>query len=77
VAHLTERIQAEYRQFPGLKLTTRQGARLWGLETADCADVLNALVGSGDLYVDGRGQYAVRHVADARSGGAAALEAVA
>ena len=77
MAHLIERILAEYRQLPGLKLTTRQAARLWGLETADCADVLNALVEIGHLYVDGRGQYAMRHVADARSVGAAALEAVA
>jgi hypothetical protein len=77
VAHLTERILAEYRQFPGLRLTTRQAARLWTLETVHCEDVLKALVDAGYLYVDDSGQYALRQIADPRSVGAAAREAVA
>ena len=46
---LLARIQAEYREMPGLCLTAAQAARLWGLTPAVCAEVLQALVAEGAL----------------------------
>ena len=44
VAELIVRIQGEYREMPGLKLTEFQAQRLWGLDEGTCALVLTALV---------------------------------
>jgi hypothetical protein len=41
VAH---RIRHEFIEMPGLRLTVRQAARLWGLEPAACETVINVLV---------------------------------
>ena len=38
------RIRAEYLEMPGLKLTTPQARRLWGLDGATCDAALAALV---------------------------------
>ena len=43
------RVQAEYREMPGLKLTLRQAARLFALELGYCERVLGALVEQGAL----------------------------
>jgi hypothetical protein len=43
------RIQAEYREMPGLQLTEGQMRRLWGLDGATCAVIIAALIGSGFL----------------------------
>ena len=39
-----ERIQGEYLEMPGLRLTTAQAQRLWGLERDVCESLLAALV---------------------------------
>ena len=57
---VTERILAEYRDFPGLRLTTRQAARLWALEFTECERLLNQLVVDGDLFVDATCRYGWR-----------------
>jgi hypothetical protein len=44
IAVVLERIQAEFRELPGLRLTERQAQRLWALEPARCAGVIGALV---------------------------------
>jgi len=44
VRALTERVRGEFNEMPGLQLTIPQAARLWGLEIADCHDVVNTLV---------------------------------
>ena len=54
---VTERMLAEYRDLPGLRLTTRQAARLWALEHARCERLLNHLVLDGHLFIDATGQY--------------------
>jgi hypothetical protein len=77
VTRLTQRVIAEYRQLPGLRLTTRQAARLWTVDANHCENVLNALVDAGYLYVDGRRQYARRDVADVHPVDLAALKAAA
>lgn len=41
---LLRRIRAEYVEMPGLKLTTPQARRLWGLDGATCDAALAALV---------------------------------
>jgi hypothetical protein len=60
---VTKQILSDYHQFPGLRLTKRQAARVWNLVPAHCEIVLNALVRDGQLYVDDRGQYALRRSA--------------
>ena len=45
------RVQGEYLEMPGLRLTTAQAQRLWGLDRAACDAVLDApefLVRSSD-----------------------------
>ena len=46
---LYARIEAEYREMPGLTLTLPQAARLFNLEPARCERVLDALVHAGLL----------------------------
>jgi hypothetical protein len=55
---LVRRIRAEFLEMPGLRLTLRQAQRLWSLDAATCASLLEALVDSrflrrteGDVYV--------------------------
>ena len=43
------RIEAEYREMPGLHLTEPQMQRLWGLDARACADVVAILVVRGVL----------------------------
>ena len=38
------RVQGEYIEMPGLRLTTAQAQRLWGLDRAACDALLGALV---------------------------------
>ena len=38
------RVQGEYIEMPGLRLTTAQAQRLWGLDRASCDSLLDALV---------------------------------
>ena len=53
------RLTAEYRDLPGLRLTTSQVARLCGLSIHEADVVLTALIASGYLSCDRSGQYAV------------------
>ena len=38
-----QRIQGEFTEMPGLRLTAAQAQRLWGLERAVCDELLGAL----------------------------------
>ena len=40
------RVRGEYIEMPGLRLTTAQAQRLWGLDRAACDALLGALVES-------------------------------
>lgn len=51
---LRARIKAEYEEMPGLRLTLSQAARLFGLEPARCAQLLEKLVVDGALWTNGR-----------------------
>jgi hypothetical protein len=44
ISELLLRIEAEYREMPGLSLTVPQAERLWGLDAATCASVLTVLI---------------------------------
>ena len=55
----TERIDSEYREMPGLRLTLAQAARLWGLPPPQCLALLGALVERGRLVETPDGLYCV------------------
>ncbi len=55
----TERIDSEYREMPGLRLTLAQAARLWGLQAPQCLALLGALVERGRLEETPEGLYCV------------------
>ena len=44
------RVQGEFLEMPGLRLTTPQARRLWGLDAAACDALLGALVESKFLF---------------------------
>jgi hypothetical protein len=44
------RVRGEYIEMPGLRLTTAQAQRLWGLDRASCDALLRALVDSKFLF---------------------------
>jgi len=44
------RVQGEYKEMPGLRLTTAQAQRLWGLDRAACDALLGALVEAKFLF---------------------------
>lgn len=44
IDEVLQRIQGEYAEMPGLRLTPAQAQRLWGLDRATCEQLLRALV---------------------------------
>jgi hypothetical protein len=54
---LLQSIERDYRDLPGLSVTARQAARLWGLGTTTCEFVPNTLVQSGILRRTASGTY--------------------
>ena len=51
------RAEAEYREMPGLKLTPLQASRLWHLDAAASASLLESMVQAGVLYRARDGAY--------------------
>jgi hypothetical protein len=51
---IRSRVLAEFREMPGLILTLPQAARLFGVESARCQEVLDILVEHGVLATNGR-----------------------
>jgi hypothetical protein len=47
--HIVDRVRAEFREMPGLRLTPAQARRLWGLEHEVCGAVIDALVSTAFL----------------------------
>lgn len=53
-AELLRRIEAEFREMPGLRLTLSQAARLFSVDLLECERVLQTLVRAGRLrFSDG------------------------
>lgn len=46
---IIRRIQEEFREMPGLRLTPAQATRLWGLEIETCRVVIDELVAAAFL----------------------------
>ena len=46
---ILERVQGEFNEMPGLRLTPEQAARLWNLEPPACSEVLRRLVAKSFL----------------------------
>ena len=44
------RVQGEFLEMPGLRLTEQQARRLWGLDAASCSVLLSALVDARFLF---------------------------
>jgi hypothetical protein len=44
------RVQGEFLEMPGLRLTEAQARRLWGMETELCAALLGELVAADFLF---------------------------
>jgi hypothetical protein len=44
IQDVVRRIQGEFLEMPGLRLTTQQAQRLWRLDQTSCEAVLGALV---------------------------------
>jgi len=55
---MLKRIQGEFLEMPGLRLTIEQAQRLCGVERALCKAVLDALVDAKFLCVKPNGMYA-------------------
>ena len=47
---ILRRVQGEFLEMPGLRLTAAQARRLWGLDAATCAALLDALVTAKFLF---------------------------
>jgi len=43
---VAERVRSEFEEMPGLRLTAKQAARLWGLDASTCGRVIDILVSS-------------------------------
>lgn len=54
---LLRRVEAEYREMPGMCVTAQQAQRLWGLDTTTCSFVLMTLVERRVLRRTPRGTY--------------------
>ena len=54
---LLRRVEAEYREMPGMCVTAAQAQRLWGLDSTTCAFVLMTLVERRILRRTPRGTY--------------------
>jgi DNA-binding IclR family transcriptional regulator len=57
IAGLLQRVRGEYFEMPGLRLTSAQASRLWGLDTATCQRLLRMLVESRFLARTPDGRY--------------------
>jgi hypothetical protein len=57
VAIWLNRIQAEYREMPGLSLTQAQMQRLWGFETHVCEALIDSLVSARVLRRTPKGHF--------------------
>lgn len=54
---VVQRIRGEFTEMPGLTLTVRQAARLWGLEVSQSQRLLAELVDNRFLVADASGGY--------------------
>ena len=64
---MMRRVQGEFLEMPGLRLTEPQARRLWGLDEAACVALLHALVDAQFLFRTNNGAFMrVEHAMPAR-----------
>ena len=72
------RVQGEFMEMPGLRLTEAQARRLWGLDEASCVALLGALVDAKFLFRTNSGAFMrVEHAVPARASHAVRKSTVA
>ena len=54
---LLQRVYSEFLEMPGLRLTSKQAQRLWGLDEQACLNLLEFLVDAKFLCRPGHGAY--------------------
>jgi hypothetical protein len=54
---LIRRVRGEYLEMPGLKLTSAQASRLWGLDQRTCQKLLHTLLDARFLTCTADGRY--------------------
>jgi hypothetical protein len=57
VDQIARRIDAEFDEMPGMRLTHAQVRRLWSLSERDCDEALEHLCATGHLARDSSGRY--------------------
>jgi hypothetical protein len=57
IEDVLQRIQGEYSEMPGLRLTPAQAQRLWGLDRATCETLLKVLVNDNFLSITRDGSF--------------------
>ena len=57
--HVLRRARAEFLEMPGLRLTSTQAQRLWGLDRRTCDDLLAALTQTHFLVRTRDGSFAL------------------
>jgi len=57
ISSLIVRVQSEFVEMPGLRLTEAQARRLWTLDNHTCRAVLTALIERGFLKRSPKGHY--------------------
>ncbi|MGE5246074.1 MAG: hypothetical protein ACM3SQ_17760 [Betaproteobacteria bacterium] len=63
------RVQGEFLEMPGLRLTEAQARRLWGLDAGTCTAVLDALIEASFLLRTRDGSFMrIEHAAPAKVG---------
>jgi hypothetical protein len=50
IDEVIRRVQGEFLEMPGLRLTEPQARRLWGLDAVSCSALLDALIDAEFLY---------------------------
>jgi hypothetical protein len=50
IEEILRRIQGEFLEMPGLRLTEVQAQRLWGLDAGTCSALLDALISAKFLF---------------------------
>ena len=50
IDEMLRRVQGEFLEMPGLRVTVPQARRLWGLDTVSCEALLGALVDARFLF---------------------------
>jgi hypothetical protein len=54
---LVRRVRSEYLEMPGLRLTSGQASRLWGLDSMTCQQLLDMLMDAQFLMRTHDGRY--------------------